>query len=199
MNDAIRRDHADGVIARIGDEEVAAAVHDDTARRGQGRCRSRAFVAGCAIQAVAGHGGEDSRPGDFADAVIPGVGDVQVARRVGRAGAGYIELRQARGPSIALTAGGPVSGGGGHQGSGRRLQHPIVQGIDHVLVPTQVEAYAGGAAHRRLERRGVLRSVSRDARAEHGSDGAASHFANALVEGIGDHQVARRIDGDTAR
>ena len=67
-------------------------------RRGRGRWVSRWWrrwrgrVAGEALSAGAGDGGDDSGGGDFADAVVAGVGEVEVVGGVEGEGGGEVEL-----------------------------------------------------------------------------------------------------------
>src|SRR5262249_48614371 len=118
-DDAARLDHADALVAGIGDEDVAAGVHGHRFRgsqRGRGR---GAAVAAVAIVAVAGDGDDIAvRLDHHADALIAGIGDVDVAAGVRSDPTGARQLGVAREAAVAGEARGAVPGEG-EDGAGR--------------------------------------------------------------------------------
>src|SRR5260370_23968838 len=69
----------DALVALVGDEEVAGAVHGHTTRETHAGAGGRAAVAAKASTAVAGHGGDDAGDGvHLADATVVRVGDEEV-------------------------------------------------------------------------------------------------------------------------
>ena len=91
-----RVDLADGVVApaapRVGDEQVAAAVHGDSPRISEFRGGGRTIVAAAAVAAISGHGGDVMRRGvDLADHAVPRIGDEQVAAGVHGDSRGIVE------------------------------------------------------------------------------------------------------------
>ena len=67
-------------VETINDEQVAVGVHGHGVRLVEGRPQSGAAVAGVALLAGAGHGGDDARlQVHLADTVIAGLGNVETA------------------------------------------------------------------------------------------------------------------------
>jgi len=76
----------------VGDQEPSRAVDRESDWLVDARERRRPAVAGRAVRADADHGRDDpSLRVDAADAVVPGVGDVDVPFRVGDGGGGVRE------------------------------------------------------------------------------------------------------------
>ena len=111
----------------VGDVEVASGIHGDRGRTVQLGAGGRTAVAGVAWRAVARHGG-DHPVRDLADALVMGVGDVEVAGGVHGDALGIGQLGAGGRASIAAEAGRPVSR---HQGQDARC---AVQSQDAVLI-----------------------------------------------------------------
>ena len=76
---------------RVADVDVACAVHGNAHGRVQQRRRRQAAIAAKSLLAAASHRADDPGQVDFANDVVVGVGNVQVARRVEGQSAGLIE------------------------------------------------------------------------------------------------------------
>src|SRR5581483_11973860 len=83
--------HAGG--QRVGDVDVAGAIDGETFRGIQLGAGGRAVIAAEARRAVAGEIGDGPVGGDFADDVVIGVGDVEVACRIHGDGLRAVQLR----------------------------------------------------------------------------------------------------------
>ena len=92
MDDAVRSDEVNGVVAGIGDIEIAHRVDRHAGRRLKRRLRGRAADGGETRLAVARDGPDVAVEGDFADAVIAGVRDEEVAGGIERQSLWSVEL-----------------------------------------------------------------------------------------------------------
>ena len=193
-------DLAHAVVGRVGDVDVAAAVEGDAARRAQrdGGRRSREGarrVAGPAAGNLA-----ERRTHDLADAVVPGVGDVDVAARVHRDSAWRVEAHRRRSTGEGARGRGPATGVLRDRRAGD-LADAVVAGVGDVDVAAAVD----GDTARRVERdgsRGTGEAAHRVARAAAGDrrddPGARGHLPDPVVRGVGDVDVAAAVDGDGA-
>ncbi len=112
IDDAIRGDAADGVVGGSGDIDVVGGIHRD--RHGQvnigigGRSRV-APEAGDGDIAVAREGGDNALRIDHADAIVQGIGNIEVTGRIQRDALGRVQLRADGGTAITGEAGSRVT------------------------------------------------------------------------------------------
>ena len=92
---------ANGVVARVGDEEIAGGIEGAGARRVQLGETRRAVVSGAAPRSVARGRLQRASGRQAQDAVVAGIHDVQVAAAVGA---------HRRGPRSCAASGGVPSG-----------------------------------------------------------------------------------------
>ena len=108
------RDGTDPLIFEVGDIETAGGI-DGSLRRAEKLCvRGGTSVAAEARCAGAGDGGDDPVGRDAADAVVHGVGDVEVAGGIESHTARSVQLRRRGGsaiPAEAVNAGARDGGG----------------------------------------------------------------------------------------
>src|SRR5579871_381221 len=132
VDDAVGGDLADAVVAGVGDVDVPVGIDCDALGNAQQPIDGGASVvilAGSAAQAGlagAGKGGDDAVRSDHADAVIGGVGDVQIAGGVDGQALRGVQLGVHGGAVVAREASARVSGyqcqntGGSHLENGVR-------------------------------------------------------------------------------
>jgi hypothetical protein len=97
-------DLADAVVGAVGDVDVARLVDGHAVGRVERRLRRRPPVAREGGGAVAGHGGDDPLGVDLADAVVQGVGEEGVARRIEGEGTGLVQLGPGGRAAVAAEA-----------------------------------------------------------------------------------------------
>ena len=115
---AVRRYFAHAVVAEVRDVEVAGGVEREAVGLIEPRAQGRPAIAAQAGPPGAGDGGDPAVPGHLADAVVFGIGDVDVALGVDGDALGEAQLRVDGGAAIAehIAAGyrlNPVSEGSG--------------------------------------------------------------------------------------
>ena len=138
------------------------------------------------------------------DAVVTGVGDVQVARGIHGDAAGNVQLGASGRPVVAAEA---AAARGARQTASRHGgDHPIRDDADAVVttvgdvqVPGGIHGDARGTVQLGVAGRAVIaaeawRSVSRD-----GSHHPIRDLADTVIPRVGDVQVARGIHGDAPR
>ena len=177
-------------------------------RRGGGL--AAAFAAGGGGAAAGGggvhDGGDGPGWGDLADGVVEGVGDEQVAGAVEGDALRVVELRAGGGAAVsgepaeaaAGLAGGVVAGHGGDDaGPGVDPADDVAGGVGDVQVAVCVQRDAGGLVQPGEGGRAAVAGVAGGAVAGDG-DGLAlgGDLHDPVVVGVGDVQVAVRVDGD---
>ncbi|NYF89820.1 hypothetical protein HDF08_001887 [Edaphobacter lichenicola] len=86
-------DLADAVVVGVGKVEIAGGVDGNARGRVDGSGEDGGPVAGVALRACAGDGGDETSAGiDAADAVVRGVGEIEVAGGVDGESGGEVEL-----------------------------------------------------------------------------------------------------------
>ena len=195
-DDALGIDLADRVVAIVGDVQAARRVHRDRVGELDGGGGGDPSVAGVVRVAVAGHGGDDAFGGDFADAAVEPVGDVQVAGLV-RGQPGGVEEARAHG---RITVAGVPFAAAGHRGDDAaavHLAHALAPFFGDEEIALGVEGDAGGQIERGAGGRSALAGIAVQAVSGHGGDSAPGiHAADAAVAGIGDVEVAVRVEGE---
>src|SRR5262249_23179373 len=139
-------DLADAVVALVAEEDVAAGVHGDAERVIELGGGGRPAVPAEAASAVAGDG--DDHAGRFhhlADAVVVGVGDVEVAVGVHGPPVWAAEVRRG-GRDVVAVVGGVAGAGDGDNVAGRlhHLPNAAVVGVGDVDVAAAVHGGGGG-------------------------------------------------------
>src|SRR5262249_27816521 len=114
VDDAVGRHHANAVLGRAGDVDVALAINRDSAaaaelERGLG---GPTLVAEVADHAVAGKRADGAVGCHLADALVEVVDDVQVALGVGGDAGGLVEHGLDGGLAVAVEAAGAIAGNG---------------------------------------------------------------------------------------
>src|SRR5208337_2797058 len=196
-------DAADAVVAVVSDKDVAGAVHGNTIGLIQAGARGGASVTAEARSAVARYGGDVARRGvHAADAVVPPVGDEEVAGAVYGHAVDTIEAGVGGGAAVAAKAVRPIARHGG-DGACRGIHaadaavvsvgDEEVAGAVHGHTRGVPQAGAGGGAAVAAE---GLSSVPR-----HGADGPGGgvHATDAAVVSVGDEEVAGSVRNDTGR
>ena len=108
---------ADAIVVAFGDEEVAAGVHGHAVRVVEFGGGGRPAVAAVAEGAGAGDGGDVAGGLDhFANAVVVGVGDEDVAAAVHGGPEGEVQRGRGGGAAVAVVAG---AAGAGDRGDDR--------------------------------------------------------------------------------
>ena len=182
---------------RIGDEQVAQGVHPHTLKAGEAGARRGTAVAGEAQRGIAHHDGDDACGGVHpADAVVVRIGDVQVARgiyrhtaRTRQAGAGGRAAVAGKAMCATARHGGDDAFGGLHAADAavaRIGDEQVARGV-HRHTLGEAQAGGGGGA--------AVAGEAPGAGARHGGDDPTGpvHPADAVVELIGDVQVARGV------
>ena len=112
------------------------------------RARSRAAIAAKARRPVSRECSHGSS-GHFADPVIPGIGDIQIPRRIERNRGRLVQL-----------CGGPITRHRRNH-SRRNLTHPIILVIREVQISRRIERHAGREVQLRADRRATIAAESR--------------------------------------
>ena len=127
-----------------------------------------ACVSGETLSACAGNGSDDScGDGDFADAVVAGVGEVEVAVGIERQGRGEVELGGGGKRVVTGEAGGGTGDGGDDAGGEVEFADSVVVGVGDIEIVCAVESEAlrrvecGGGLQDQCRRRGPMRPSRR--------------------------------------
>src|SRR5262249_16006753 len=142
---------------------------------------------------------------DFADAVVIGVGDEDIAGAIHGNAGGERDLRV---DSLAVIAAEPaahlrtdelVAGDGGDRADGYDLAHDKVGGVQYIAVGTLGHGF--GVGHGKLGAGGGLpiAGVASGGAPSERRDRAAGHFADAVVVLVGDIEVAGGVHRDAVR
>jgi hypothetical protein len=100
-NDAARHDLADALVLRIGDVEIAGAVHSEPRRIRELRVYRQSAIAVKSGQAGAGDGNDPAVGRHLANAVAVEFGYVEIARGIHSDVARRIQLRVSGQPAVA--------------------------------------------------------------------------------------------------
>ena len=120
------------MVVAVGNEEVAVAADEDRGRRvefGSGGGVAVSRKTGCA---AAGDGGDDPRRIDLADAMVAGIGDVEVAAAVGADGGRRVELGGDGGVAVSRKTGRAAAGDSGDASDGMDAADAMVARIGNV-------------------------------------------------------------------
>ena len=132
-------------IGSVGDVDVAGRVERDAPGQVQLRIGRRAVVAGVALHAVAGDGGDEAAgDNDLADGLIPSIGDVDVAGCVDEDASGTIQQGVGCRTAVAGVAPRAVAGDGIDDvvGDGN-LADGLIVVIGDVDIARSVDRHAG--------------------------------------------------------
>src|SRR5581483_8617291 len=176
-------DLADAVDLRLGDVELAGGTPGKCAGFRQLGVDGRSAVAVAALRPRPHHGGDDPVGVDLPDAVVGGVGDIEVAGGVVDDALRIVELGlEGRAAVAGEVVGALVAAAGddgrrhtGHRRDGAAgIDHPddLVEGIGDVHVAGGVEGHHAGLEELGSDGRAVVAAVARPARAGHARDGA---------------------------
>ena len=138
-------------------------------------------------------GRDDSAGHPFAHAVVLRVGDIDVARRIHGQPLRPAELSAGSRAAVTRGARGAGARENGDHAVGRHAAHHVVERVGDIDVT--------GAIHRHAQRRVELSAGSRAAIAGpadpavscHGGNGGARQLAHAVIQRVGEIQVAARI------
>ena len=185
-------DPADAVVVSIGDIEVARPVHRHAIGIVETRLSCRAAIPAEPLLSRARNGGD--RPGGIhlADAVVVGIGDVEVACAVHRHAIGQVETRLSC--RAAVLAEPTTTRNGGDRPDGIDLADAAVVAIGDVEVARAVHRHAIGIVETRLSCRAAIPAETVLPRSRNGGDRPGGiDPADAVVVAIGDVEVARGI------
>ena len=188
------RQQADAVVGGIGDIEVARAVHRHGNGKEEMRLRCWTVIPAEPLLSRTRNGGDRPDGIDLADAVVGGIGDVEVALAVHRHTTGRVQL----GPDhwATVSAEPPFSRAcdGGDRPGGIDLANAMVCEIGDVEVARPVHRHAIGIVETRLSCRAAVPAEPSLSRARNGGDRPGGiDLANAMVCEIGDVEVACAI------
>ena len=189
-----RAEAPQAAVVAVGDKKRPAARERDVGREVELRAGARAVGVSTG---AAGHGGDHAFGGHFADAVIAGVGDVEVAGVVAGEAARLIKLR-GRAGAVGRTE--AAAGEGGHLAVDHAAQAAAEAFEDHEFGAGRIHPDARGIIQARAQRLAVATGEARVARAGDGGDGAVGRdLADALILIIGDINIARSVERHAAR
>src|SRR5581483_8953788 len=189
-----RCDLADAVVVRVRHVHVAAAVDGDAERAVEAGLV--AIAVGVTALAGAGQGGDTARGRHFANAVVFGIGHVDVAVLVHRHAGQPAELgveRLAVGKAVL-----PGAGQRAHLTLRADLAQQEVAVVGHVDVAVLVHRYPVRLGETGRARRAVVGAGIACA-GERGGSAVTADSADALVDDIRHVQRALAIDGDGVR
>ena len=152
--------------------------------------------------AAAGDGGDDvGGGGDFADAVIAGVGEVEIIVAVEGDGSWEIELGGDGGGVVSGEARGASAGDGGDDaGGGVDAADSVVMGVGDVKVADRVEGEALWGIEGGGGGRAVIAGEALGAGPGDGGDLASGvDFSNEVAGGFGEVEIACVVEDDGGR
>src|SRR5258708_5463901 len=133
-------DEANTIVGSVCDVDVAGSVDGDSERLVDFGTRGSAAVAGESGGAVSGDGRDVTSGGrDFSDAVVHGVGDVEIVRHVENESGGKVKFGAGGGAAVAGESGGAISrnrsdvAGWNHDSCNRHGGGSRVHGADAVV------------------------------------------------------------------
>ena len=185
---AARGDPAHGVVAGVRHEHVARRIHGDGTRQEELRREPRG-IGGAGDSSGAGQRGDRAGGGDFANGVVARISDVEIARTIERqtgrlvdAGGAPLPVRRTRAARIA----GADRDRAGADDAAHDVVPPVGE-VDGLAVGRDGDAARG--VHGRIGRREI----------ERGDDARRGDLANRAVGGVGDVDIARRVDCQVQR
>ena len=182
---------ANAMVVPIGDVDVAQAIRRHVFGERELRLNRRPIVSAIAPLPGSCHRGNVTRGIHFADAVIAGIGNVEVARIIHRHAAGVVKLRlDCRAAVPAVT---PLSGSRyrGDDAPCIHLADAVIAGIGDVEATRIIYSYAVWMDELRLSRWPVVADLFGSHHC--GDDARDIHLAYAVIVGIGDVDVAQAI------
>jgi hypothetical protein len=136
----------------------------------------------------------------FAHAMPFELGDVQVAHRIEDQVSRGHQLRGCGGSAIAVRALLAVAGDGGDEPVGGDLAHLLVAEIGDIEVAGCVQRQAVGRIElSQIRRTAVAEVAGMSVAGEGGDDAGRGDFADAVIVGVGQVEVALAVDGDAVR
>ena len=177
-------DLADTVVAGIGEVEVPGAVQPHADGIVELRRGCRPAVPAGALSPRARYRGDRPAGIDFADALVAGIGDVEVARAVQRRASGEVELRRGCRPAVPAEAGGPRSRHRGDRPIGIDPADALVAGIGDVEVSRAVQRYVAGSVELRRGCRPAVPAEAGGPRSRHRGDRPEGIDPENAVSGI---------------
>ena len=198
------RDHAGRVdpphpvVPRVRDVQIARSVHRHARGIGQSSPDRRAAVAAEAFLPRAGDGGDRPCGIDLSNAIVAGIGDVEVAcpvRRHEQKSIGTdIELGLGRQPAVAAEAFLPRAGESRDHAGRVDPPHSVARVARGVHVSRPVHRHARGIGQSSLDRRTAVPAEAFLPRAGDGGNRPRGiDSTNAIVAGIRDVQIARPV------
>ena len=136
-------DLADAMVVGVGDIDVAAAIDGDRGGITQQSRGGRRAVAGEARNAASGDG-TDVAAAHLADAIVVGVGNIDVAAGVHGHAGGRIEQRASGRAAIAAKALRTGAGNGADQAFQIHFENHVVAGVGDEQISSRVEGYPAG-------------------------------------------------------
>ena len=160
------------------------------------------MVAGEALRSGAGDGGDDASGGiDAADAVVAGVGEVEIVCGVEGERSGKVELSGGGEGVVAGEAGGRAGDGGDDASGEVQFADAVVVGVCNVEIAGAAVPVIEGEALWRIECGGsggaiVAGEALRAGAGDGGDLPVGVDFADVVVSGFGDIEVAGGIEDD---
>ncbi len=184
---------ANRVVAGIGNVHVAIGIHGDSGWPVERRAGRRAPVAGVADRAIAGDGRNRPVPVNLAHAGA-GVREEYVTPAVHRNPGRVTQLRLAGCAAIARIARHAVAGNRGDVAGRRYHADPIVQRVRDVKIAGGIHGHSLRIVQLSAQRRAAIARVALQPIAGDGRYRSVSDLAYRAIVGVGDVQVAFRID-----
>ena len=203
-DDASARDpEAHAMVVPVRDVDVSLRVDGDAGRVVERRARAHAAVAAETPCPGARDRGDDARARDpQAHAMVVGVSDVDVARRVDCNAYWIVECRARARAAVAAEV---LCSGARDRGDDARARdpqaHAIVVGVRDVDVARRVNGDALRIAERGARARAAVAAEARCSGARNRGDDARvwDPQTHAMVSTVRDVYVARSVQGDTPR
>ena len=195
-------DDSDALIVGVGDVEATGAIDGEPGWGVDGGGSGRTVIAGEELQAIAGDGGDAAGGcGQLADAVIAGVGDVEIPGGVEGERGGIPELSGSGRTVVTGVSGAADAGDGGDDaGGGVDLADAVVVGVGDVEVSGRIDGERGGRIQGRGGGEASVAAVALDPVAGDGGDDAAgAYFPDNVVPGLSEVEIAIGVEGDGFR
>ncbi len=189
------------MVIGVGYIDIASGIDKDPGRGVKRRGDRGGIVYKKAGGGVfTGDGGDISGRIDAADAVIAGIGNINIA--AARVDCGWpVEFGCGSRGAITGKSGGAGAGDSGNDAGGADLADALVAGIGDVNRPDAVDEDPGGRVEFGCSSRGAITGKSGGAGAGVGGNRVARAIdaADAVVAGIGDIDCTAGITGDARR
>ena len=197
-NSPPRADLPDALVAVVSDKQVAARVEDNSNRTVQAGARGRPAVTAETHSAVAGYSC-DVPAMDLADALVAEVGDKEVFVGVNGHCNRELEACADRCSVVAAEARSAVARNRGYGAIGNTADAMVECVSDKEIAPI-VGNHAVGKVQASAGRHAAIAAEASCTVAANSGDSAGSiYFSDAVVECVGDKQVAVVIDGHCLR